>query len=227
MKTLIISDLHLTKQFDKNKFDFLKKIVLDSDKVIIAGDFWDSFKCSYKKFIDSRWNELFPFLKEKDCVYLYGNHDPKNKSDDRLNRFSNIQKYSYSFKSGSRNFIVCHGNKLSLDGQKKIKNKTISRSWEFAKLIFLILYIILERLYLEKAIIYFSKGNFYKLVKFQNKRMKFNSKRPESKFLICGHSHIPELDLENMYVNTGFINFGLAHYVIVEKGKIKLVRERY
>ncbi|MBI3955332.1 metallophosphoesterase, partial [Candidatus Gottesmanbacteria bacterium] len=75
MHTIIISDLHLTRRFEKRKFNFLKKIIERSDQVVINGDLWDYYFSSFSQFVRSPWRQLFPLLKEKKTVYLYGNHD--------------------------------------------------------------------------------------------------------------------------------------------------------
>jgi len=80
MKILIFSDTHLTSKFDQEKFDFLKKIVNSSDRVIINGDFWDSWFTNFDDFVKSRWNKLFPLLKKKNTMVP----NPKNQTTPRV-----------------------------------------------------------------------------------------------------------------------------------------------
>ncbi len=81
MKTIVLSDTHLYEEFDEKKFNFLKRIISKVDRVIINGDFWDSYICSFSDFINSPWKKLFPLLKTKKTVYIYGNHDKKSLTD--------------------------------------------------------------------------------------------------------------------------------------------------
>ena len=45
--------------------------------------------------------------------------------------------------------------------------------------------------------------------------------------LLCGHSHYPEIDLKHKFVNSGYIQNGKAHYLIIEEGKIIAKKEFY
>ena len=64
MKYLIFSDSHLNDFFDERKFNFLKRIILNSDRVIINGDFWEAYDLKINSFISSKWNKLFKYLKK-------------------------------------------------------------------------------------------------------------------------------------------------------------------
>jgi predicted MPP superfamily phosphohydrolase len=88
MQTLIFSDTHLTKGFNRKKYEFLREIIEPVDRVIINGDFWDGYLTSFDKFVNSEWQKLFPLLKEKQTIYLYGNHDKTKWCDSRVNLFS-------------------------------------------------------------------------------------------------------------------------------------------
>lgn len=71
MKTLIFSDTHLTSKVHKKTFSFLEDLISQVDKVIINGDFWDSYKTSFDEFIDSGRKKLFDLLLQKDAIYLF------------------------------------------------------------------------------------------------------------------------------------------------------------
>ena len=70
MKTLIFSDTHLKTKFEQKKFNFLSNIIDDADAIIIAGDFWDGYYCSFDEFVNSEWSALFPLLKEKKAINI-------------------------------------------------------------------------------------------------------------------------------------------------------------
>lgn len=76
-KTIVISDLHLTTNFDNRKFQFLKNIFTNSGQIIINGDFWSYYSCTFDEFLDFKWQELFPFMRAK-TIYIHGNHDREN-----------------------------------------------------------------------------------------------------------------------------------------------------
>lgn len=113
MTIIIISDTHLTNEFDQKRFDFLKKIILESDQVIINGDFWDGYFVEFKNFIESSWRELFPFLKAKRTVYIFGNHDRREWADEHVNLYSVEQKEKHELRLNERIFHIEHGNKIA------------------------------------------------------------------------------------------------------------------
>ena len=89
MKYLVFSDTHLTPKFDHRKFSVLKEAIDQADRAVICGDFWEGFGNSFDDFVSSKWSEtLFPLLKKKKTVYLYGNHDKKEYANDRVSLFS-------------------------------------------------------------------------------------------------------------------------------------------
>ncbi len=96
MKKLIISDTHLTN-FNKRQFIFLQDLISSVDQVIINGDFWDSWCVSFEKFVNSKWQDLFDLLLEKNTIYIYGNHDPKDLNDERTSLFAVKSCDSYQF----------------------------------------------------------------------------------------------------------------------------------
>jgi len=97
MKYIIFSDTHLGKDYEEKRALFLKEVIKDCDKVIIAGDFWEGLQITFDQFINSPWKELFPYLKKKNTVYIYGNHDPKGSCDERVSLFSSKQAQQYTF----------------------------------------------------------------------------------------------------------------------------------
>src|SRR3989339_1338248 len=111
MNILIFSDTHLYLPFDEKKYNFLKKIIEKSDQVIINGDFFDNYMISFDEFVNSSWNRLFPLLKSKKTIYIYGNHDKRSFSDKRVELFSDIQAERYKIKTSNKTFIFEHGQK--------------------------------------------------------------------------------------------------------------------
>jgi len=88
-KILLFSDSHLHPPiFKKAYFDRLVNLIEQADQVIINGDFWEGYFYSFDQFVNSKWNQLFPLLKQKHTIYLPGNHDLMSKLDKRTNLFS-------------------------------------------------------------------------------------------------------------------------------------------
>src|SRR3989338_7051902 len=113
MHTLIFSDTHLSHRFHPSKFSLLKKIISRSNQVVINGDFWDSYTTTFDRFIHSPWKDLFPLLKSKHAVYLYGNHDPKNLSDHRVSLFSDNQLDEHRLPWKKFTLVIHHGHRNS------------------------------------------------------------------------------------------------------------------
>ncbi len=115
-RVLIFSDTHLLSQFEPAKFEFLKQIIKQVDRVVINGDFWDLAGGNFSEFLASKWQKLFPLLKEKKTVYLYGNHDPKRLCDHRVELFSEQQAEQLWLKTGNRELLIRHGCYLAPSG---------------------------------------------------------------------------------------------------------------
>jgi predicted phosphodiesterase len=197
MKYLIFSDTHLTSQFDARKYTFLKEAI-DSN--------------TFDAFVKSEWSKtLFPLLKKKKAIYLYGNHDKKEKSDSRTSLFSDKQDYTYIFKSGDKTFIVRHG-----DSDIHLPDLPL---WLFYVLETLedIMVKIFSRIFLTIAY-----GPMNHKIKTENKA---NMKKNE--ILVIGHTHLADIDLKNNFVNAGFNKHGVGQYVFVEDGVVTPVRKRY
>ncbi len=216
MKILVISDVHLTEKFDERKYNFLKKIISSADRVILNGDFWDGHATTFEQFIHSEWKALFPSLKAKKSVYLYGNHDRKTYSDKRVGLFSNRQSSQYYFVSGNKKFIIEHGNRICPfwdEGHEKLPR-------------------LIEPFVLILAIIAVKTLGkyFFKIVSSPfNRRIKkvVESVAKKNEVYVFGHTHLAEIDLKNHFANSGFIQDGLAQYMIIEDEKIQLKEEWY
>lgn len=212
MKYLIFSDTHLLNSFDKRKFDVLKDAIQGADQVIINGDFWEGFRISFDEFVTSPWSTtLFPLLKKKHTIYLFGNHDKKQYINKSVSLFSDEQKSNYIFKSGDKVFHVEHGNRF-------IKLPDL-KGWQNA-----VLEIIEDALYklLGKTFLKLAYGHFNSSIK---RKIKETLKKNE--YLITGHTHLAEVDQANRYINEGFTKHGLAQYVYIEDGIVTAVEKKY
>lgn len=211
MKILVFSDSHLTDKFEEDKFNFLMKIIQQSDMVIINGDFWDGQQTTFSKFISSHWSKLFPLLKSKKAVYLFGNHDLPAYNDKNVNLFSNLQSNAYRMKINGKNFIFEHGNRI-LPLIDEVLPRWLCKYTTIIAGFFLVnipsLQFILRR-----------AG--------QTMKRKIKKEVKKNEIFVCGHSHWADFDLKNHYINTGYIENGIAKYLLIDNGRLIPKMERY
>lgn len=219
MQILIFSDTHLTKKFDRKKFELLYKIISEADQVIINGDFWDSYYIKLEEFLNSKWNKLFPLLKSKNSIYIYGNHDDDDDNDDRVLEFCDEVKERHEFKWGKKKIVVEHGDRLNASKVQRYRwissNKVL---FAFLREMSHLVYGFISQRFLGGLL---SKRDHKKLKKAVLDQKKKNE------IYITGHSHINELDLENGFANSGFIQHGIASYIIVSEDEIELIKRKY
>lgn len=233
MRTIIFSDTHLGLKFIPRKFEYLKKIISNSDRVIINGDFWDNV-VSVEKFTNSKWRELFPLLKKKETIYIYGNHDEAHHWNKTIKEFSKVQTYEYRLEGKNETYIVTHGHKITPTMQSRYFDKKYKKIipkvfWGTVRKLHKTIYKIYYHINFDKLGSFLFKEGYYRPFKYQNEKMKRYAKNnlSNSEILICGHSHKAEIDIENKFANDGLINHELAQYLSIENGKIRLVKERY
>lgn len=219
MKTLVISDTHLTLPFDEKKYALLQRIISSADRVIINGDFWEGFLLTFDEFFMSSWSSLFPLLKRKKTVYIFGNHDAKEYNNlEKTNAFSDIQTERYTFSDNGRVYIFEHGNRiLPLE-----KQKPNVRDPEFQKAVRKVDAI-------ERRIVQWSGALYQNILFGFNATMKRRIRKElkENELFFCGHSHIHEINHKKRFYNSGIIKHGLAQYILIDDGVIISKRERY
>jgi predicted phosphodiesterase len=217
MKTLIFSATHLTQKFDPKFHEFLVRLISSVDRVIINGDFWDGQSCTFDDFVKSQWKKLFPLLKSKETIYLYGNHDRKSYSDGRVNLFSDIQSDSYSLPTTNYTLALQHGHEIVPFGDKEerpivLRHARMNNLYEWG----------------ERLATKLSGGHFLRIYRIFNKKMKLyiRDNLRENEILVTGHIHAPEFDLKNRYINT-FIRHHKAYYIIVDNNNIIFKKESF
>lgn len=216
MKTLIVSDIHLSHVFDEKKFLFLKKLFSSYDKVILNGDFWDGQTTTFDRFISSRWSELFPLLKRKEAIYLFGNHDLKRFSDKRTSLFSTSQKENHTLEFGSITYYVEHGHLIypSVDIIFHLPRTFL----KYFNIVFQHIECILVSLGSPHNIL---TKQFNKTIKKKLQKKQFPH------WYLCGHTHFAEFDKDIKFANSGFIQYGKATYLIVDSSGLSLQTEWY
>ncbi len=210
MKILVFSDTHLYLPFDQKKFDFLKKIISESDQVIINGDFFDSYMNTFDEFIKSPWKQLFPLLKKKEAVYLFGNHDLKKVSDNRVGLFSVSQKNRHQIIINNKKFLIEHGHltRPTLDTRFHF-------SWEFKHYGMLAGHIIRNlfvKIFGKLAVrILFGHLNGGSKIYIED-----NYHPKNNEFYVIGHNHFGEVDEKSQFAASGMILYGFAQYLTID-----------
>lgn len=217
----VISDTHLTGKFDENKFRKLKQIIGSSDKVVLNGDFWDGYAADFEDFYNSKWNLLFPLLKSKNAVYVFGNHDKESFSDERRNNFCISADSKQIVEFAGKKLIFEHGDQYvwKIDRKLQITRpvRILNSITEFFQ------YLLIGIMGLKAFSILFGSMN-----DTLKKSIALDLAKDPNAIFFFGHVHVAELDLANRFVNTGIFNYGYAQYVTVDdKGNVKAINERY
>lgn len=224
MKTLIFSDTHLTHKFEPRKYLFLKGIIEEADRVVINGDFWDFYQTTFDRFVNSEWQKIFPLLLEKQCVYIYGNHDFKKFSDERVNLFSVAQSESISLKFHEKELIVTHGDFSQHKGEDFRFLRRLFGTFKF----FGRFYEIFESIYVQYLQRVVNRKFREKIRERENAWLRAEAQKlGPNKILIAAHSHLPELALDMNFINSGYIRFGIASYILLDESGLQLVETSY
>lgn len=220
MKTLIISDLHLSHRFDFARAEYLIDLLGSADRVILNGDFWDNHATTFDRFVHSPWKMLFPILKSRHTIYLYGNHDRPQDSDERVALFSDIQANHWQLHDGKLHLHIEHGHQL-------LAKHHDSPDW-IVTLFRVSLYDVwfrtpLERLLVTKNSMFLHRWHMGE----SQAELITKSAAFTDELLVTGHTHLPIFDAQHEFVNMGYINHGLSYYVWVENGQGFFIKEQY
>ncbi len=217
---LVISDLHLDRSFDAPRFRRLRELIDQHDHVIICGDLWEGYSITFDEFLQSQWNTLFPLLKERDTVYIYGNHDRKVKSDDRIYTFCTQATTLYKTTIGQTHFIFEHGDRLSpkIDAVLHIDKPHP-------------IYFALSELVQLACVKLLGVRGFWILYAGQNEKIKKASAQEYSHLgnymYVCGHTDCAEVDVPRHFANSGFSKYGYIQYLVIDDaGSVTLHMER-
>lgn len=229
MRYLIFSDTHLSAyQFDKLKFAKLVEVISQAERVIINGDFFDGYLCTFDSFVRSPWSKLFPLLKQKKAIYIYGNHDRPEYMDERVTEFSDEQTYRKELIFLSRKVVVQHGQNFAPDFDGRFPSLSYYLAWFYPRYF----YHEQNKTLLNRLFLGYYSDNKNKLLHAEMKRslkyMKRHNPWCRDSWFICGHSHLAEMNDELKFVNDGHFSRGAAEYVAInEQGEITLYKDEY
>lgn len=218
MKTLIISDTHLTTVFDLRKYQCLRKIISKYDRLIINGDFWDRYFCTFQEFVSSKWQKLFPMMKSKKAIYITGNHDPIRLVSEKANSFCNSVCEQYFVEGEKYRFQIEHGHKIIPSPEILYPH------------LFDYKFIAKINTAINTVCIKIMGKRWYKIRnRVANLKCKdwTEANLKQNEFLILGHTHFQECDMRAHYANSGVINHGLLQYLVVENDAVIIFDERY
>lgn len=219
---LVFSDTHLYLPFDEKKFNFLKKIISESDQVIINGDFFDDYMISFEEFINSPWNKLFPLLKNRHAIYIFGNHDQQKFSDSRFNLFSDLQVPNYSLTTIHYSLLFSHGSEF-----RKTADLLVPKSFKP-----LVSFVIRMAHIFRQVMVNIFGRNFFRL-RFAYRNITTSQKAvktiKDNEFIIIGHNHWGEVDEMKRFACDGAILYGFAQYLTIDSdtGKLTLHEKWY
>lgn len=222
MKTLVFSDTHFDKRFDQRRFNKLADLIANADNVIINGDFWEGLAISFDEFMGSKWKALFPLLKAKKAIYVYGNHDDARLSDDRIYEFCDEAVENYTYKTPSRTYFFTHGQQF-LFPKLKDKDSGIKRALKpLTKMDIFVAAKIQATMFKLFGPNIFPK-RFNKMSLEERKAI-----APIENLVVCGHSHKPQYQPDLNFIDIGFFNYGWANYMLIDdRGEFEFKSERY
>lgn len=222
-KILIFSDTHFGKEFQIERFEFLANAINNHDKVIILGDFYESYSISFDQFLKTEWGRLFPLLKAKHAIYIPGNHDHEaSRFKEEALVFCDEVLDELVVESGDEKFKFFHGHELCVTSDIKFKAYLLPR---FIQRILLRVnryskrqqkhITFLQEQYRSGAKKFSSRDN--ELLKIKIKKASFD----ESEFWsICGHTHLPDIDTVAKFANCGFVGIGFYSYLTLQNGQL-------
>jgi len=217
-RTLIISDTHIKPSSDGNMLNYLLELIRDFDNIIINGDLWSYYSWDFDEFLQSKWSKLFPLLKAKNTIYIYGNHDRIEWCNEKVFLFSKIALDVYRFQQNGVNYCVQHGHKQSFDS---ISNAKFIKFDRFVHIDYI--FSIIQNWMIKKFGVRFYERFGNSTNKSQKKSLLINNKEIN----IFGHSHMGELSLTENYVNSGFIFAGHACYLTIDGSQIKMNKSKF
>ncbi len=220
MATLVFADSHLSDKFEPNLFAALKPLIEKADTVIILGDLWDWYKCSFDAFYSSEWSKLFPLLMAKQSHYIFGNHDKHEFFDDRMKTIARWFGESLSIELEGLQLQIEHGDRIAPSNDARFPR--LARS--------------LRPIYMHSYQLEDAAGRRAKWIRrsvslsqwwAHLRLMRYVSTHASKAERLFGHSHIATADPAHTYYNPGAFGKGWARYLWIEKSVISLVQEPY
>lgn len=220
MATFVFADTHLSEQFDPQLYAALQQRILAADTVIILGDLWDWYRCSFDDFYKSEWSKLFPLFLSKKSYYIFGNHDKAEFMDERVKEISQWTGEAINLDLDGV-FIHCeHGDAIAPS-----KDHYFPRISKLSRGIYS-RYFPNENEVSRKAK-WISRAVNLTQWSVHLRMIKYVHTHTSDRVRLMGHSHIPTADPAHQYFNPGASGFGWLRYLWIEEGSIDLKQEPY
>lgn len=174
-----------------------------------------AFGFSFNNFVESKWQKLFPYLLEKNAVYLYGNHDREEWCDKQvlaiLRRTGNGDG---DWREWAR-ISYAHGHTIfePFEIWPEVNSKLILRVASYIN--------VLRRMFWAESLPKEGSAINSPMIQWATSNLS------EDQILICGHSHYPQIDIAKKFINSGFIGLGYASHVLIDADSPKIVTQRY
>lgn len=247
MKVLIFSDSHLSNSFDQLLFEKLTEVITKVDLVVINGDFFDGYVCTIKDFTQSEWRKLFPYLLDKNAIYIFGNHDTKEMTGEEARKFSTKQVDKFELKLGKKELTITHGHRFA--PEFNAKHPRLAKY--FVRFYPILYWFSKNRGLLGNIYRRFMAGHYNKLLdsvkayaqenkqgtqgtqgnwgKHDGQGNRGKHGRQHEQILLVGHTHNSYVDLSAGLVCIGPFANGVANFVIIDtvKESIKVYQEEY
>lgn len=224
MRTLVFSDTHLSTKFDRRLFDALTDLISKSEGVIINGDFWEGLAIKFDDFLRSEWRHLFPLLKQKKAIYIYGNHDHQIYSDERVYRFCSKAVTEYCLETPSCKYVFKHGHEFLFP---KHSDKCLRKPAGETRTCWRKFRLKIAEIAQSVGFGLFGPKVLPAFINHMSSEIRAVAAEKDS-VLVCGHTHRPYHNKELNFVDIGFFSYGWANYMeIDESGEFNLISRRY
>jgi len=210
---LVLSDLHLTKRFEKGKEAYLTNLIKKYKNIILNGDFYEAMIYSKQDLVKSGYGKLFKLLKSKNTYYLPGNHDPIEYSKAVAESVSNNIADFVKLNIGGFKYHIEHGHLLCRHEKKPNPFK------------FKIKYYLFHPIQKYLPVSTFTVGSLWNRKVLKNRHLHPQVKDDE--ILVCGHTHVKVFDLKKKYVDLGRTQFGSGNYAVIDEKGIRMVGFKY
>lgn len=217
-RIVILSDCHLEKKFDRLQYNRLVDVLKSADQVIINGDLWYDKKISFDEFLHSKWSSLFPLLKQKHTIYVFGNHDMPLLSDSRILSFCREAAFGVKLTAGKLQFHIEHGHLLSTGLVRRVLEL-------FEKHPRLLGFVTSPLGHISEWGLGSSSQRKKAITKKIHEEYKAKSKQflSPNEYFVMGHTHLPEFDETEKYINLGRTHKGEFSYLVIQNNTIELV----
>lgn len=210
---LVLSDLHLTKRFEKGKEAYLTNLIKKYKNIVLNGDFYEAMLYSKQDLIKAGYGKLFKLLKSKNTYYLPGNHDPVEYSKPVAESFSSNIADFVKLNLGGFKYHIEHGHLLCRNEKKP------------NPLRFKIKYYLFHPIQKYLPVSTFTVGSLWNRKVLKSRHLHPQIKDDE--ILVCGHTHVKVFDLKKKYVDLGRTQFGSGNYAVIDEKGIKMVSFKY